>query len=78
MTDEQKKWFHASIDQITGTISLQPAFQEDNQLKALYVVLHATSAAMVFGEIECLARTCADWCHRKADESDQFGGFSPN
>lgn len=58
-------------DRLKGT----PEFFDDEESKAVYVILHSAMSAIMFRGTESFARTCAEWCEATTkSQSDQGRG----
>lgn len=69
MTDDQRRRLVDSMNELAGKIQREPDFMGDDEMKALYVVIHSATAALMFRSLHGLADVCADWCGDEAQRT---------
>ena len=74
MTEDVRSHALAVLGELKRFVQGQPGFRDDEELVALYVVTSTAEGAVQFRDLEELARTCAGFAKRKADEMDAAEG----
>jgi len=66
------KVFHKRVMRLVASvkkaIQRQPGFIENAKLRALYVIVCTIEGAIMFGDLEALAKHCAIFCKEQVDE----------
>ena len=69
MNDAARRWAVKAIAKLSEEVRAKPGFIDDLDLKALYMILHSATSALMFNETFSLANTCANWCGEVADQT---------
>lgn len=69
MDKDKQRWLVATLTELTDKLKDEPGFIEDGDLKAVYMILHSATAAVMFDEAKSLAQVCTDWCADVADRT---------
>ena len=70
MTDDQRRDILSTLSGLKDRVKRQEGFLQDPDLKAIYVIVSTAEGAVLFDDIDELARLCAGFAGKKAEEME--------
>lgn len=73
MTEDQRIHILTTLTSLKDWVRRCPGFLNDDELKAIYVIVSTAEGAVMFGDVDELAGLCAGFARKKATEIDDDG-----